>query len=294
MFLRLIAGRKSAVMLPQVAQNQCEPDHVPFHRVKRVRIDTLLSARGMFASRSRAAASVLAGDVLLLPERRRAEKPGQLVPEDVEIEVVAPPPFVSRGGVKLANALAAFEIEVTGKRALDVGASTGGFTDCLLQNGAEHVVAVDVAYGELDWRLRSDERVTVIERTNARALTARDLPYRPELVVIDVSFISLAKVLPAVLTCATERFDCLALIKPQFEVGRALLGKGGVVRDVAVRRQALVDVGAAAQSLSASVIGYASSRLPGPKGNLESFVWLAEKGRGGVADLERAAREVEP
>ncbi len=294
MFLRLIAGRKSAVMVPRFDQNQCEPDHVRFLRVKRVRLDILLSERGVFTSRSRAAASVLAGDVLLLPERRRAEKPGQLVPEDVELEVVAAPPFVSRGGVKLANALSAFGVAVTGRRALDVGASTGGFTDCLLQNGAEHVVAVDVAYGEFDWRLRSDERVTVIERTNARALTPDRLPYRPELIVIDVSFISLTKVLPAARACAADRFDCLALIKPQFEVGRARLGKGGVVRDGATRRQALVDVGAAAQALGASVLGYAGSGLPGPKGNLESFVWLAEQGRGGVANLERAAREVEP
>jgi 23S rRNA (cytidine1920-2'-O)/16S rRNA (cytidine1409-2'-O)-methyltransferase len=262
--------------------------------VKRVRLDILLSERGVFTSRSRAAASVLAGDVLLLPERRRAEKPGQLVPEDVELEVVAAPPFVSRGGVKLANALSAFGVAVTGSRALDVGASTGGFTDCLLQNGAEHVVAVDVAYGEFDWRLRSDERVTVIERRNARALTPDRLPYRPELIVIDVSFISLSKVLPAVRACAADRFDCLALIKPQFEVGRARLGKGGVVRDGATRRQVLVDVGGAAQALDTSVMGYASSGLPGPKGNLESFVWLAEQGRGGVANLERAAREVEP
>ena len=260
----------------------------------RVRIDTLLSERGLFASRSAAAASVLAGDVLLLPDRRRAEKPGQLVPDDVELEVVAPPPFVSRGGVKLANALPAFGISVEGRRALDVGASTGGFTDCLLQSGAAHVVAVDVAYGELDWRLRSDSRVTVIERSNARALSRSQLPYAPDLIVIDVSFISLAKVLPAVLACAAERFDCLALVKPQFEVGRPAVGKGGVVRDADARRGALVSVGAAALSLGASVMGYVSSGLPGPKGNLETFVWLAEGSRGGVADLEAAAREVEP
>jgi 23S rRNA (cytidine1920-2'-O)/16S rRNA (cytidine1409-2'-O)-methyltransferase len=176
-----------------------------------------------------------------------------------------------------------------------VGASTGGFTDCLLQAGAEHVVAVDVAYGELDWRLRSDERVTVIERCNARALQPDQLPYAPDLIVIDVSFISLTKVLPAVLGCAAERFDCLALIKPQFEVGRGAVGKGGVVRDAAARRGALVDVALAARALGASVLGYASSGLPGPKGNLETFVWLAESTRdGGVEDLERAAREVEP
>ncbi|MBV9603906.1 MAG: TlyA family RNA methyltransferase [Solirubrobacterales bacterium] len=260
----------------------------------RVRIDTLLSERGLFASRAQAAASVLAGDVLMLPERRRAEKPGQLVADDVELEVVAPPPFVSRGGIKLRNALDTLGIAVTGRCALDVGASTGGFTDCLLQAGAAHVIAVDVAYGELSWRLRSDARVTAIERCNARALVRDRLPYAPDLIVIDVSFISLAKVLPAVLACAAERFDCVALVKPQFEVGREHVGRGGVVRDPAARRRALIEVGASARGLGASVLGYASSGLPGPKGNLETFVWLAEGARGGVEDIERAAREVEP
>ena len=262
--------------------------------MKRVRLDSLLSQRGVFSSRSRAAASVLAGDVMLLPERRRADKPGQLVPDDVELEVLAAPEFVSRGGTKLANALSAFGFDVSGASALDVGASTGGFTDCLLQRGASHVAAVDVAYGELDWRLRSDSRVTVIERKNARTLVPTDLPYAPSLIVIDVSFISLIKVLPAVLSCAAPRMDCLALVKPQFEVGRARVGKGGVVRDAALRRQALVDVGTAALALGYSVLGYASSGLPGPKGNLETFIRLAEEGRAGVADLAEAAREVEP
>jgi len=255
----------------------------------------LLSQRGMFPSRSAAAASVIAGDVLVLPERRRVSKPGQLVPDDVELEVVQAPPFVSRGGVKLRNALDAFGLEVVGRSALDVGASTGGFTDCLLQAGAAHVVAVDVAYGELSWQLRSDPRVTVIERRNARSLRREDLPYLADLIVIDVSFISLAKVLPAVLGCAAERFDCLAMIKPQFEVGREQVGKGGVVRDAALRRGALISVGAAAGELGASVRGFVSSGLPGPKGNLETFVWLADGARGGgVTDLEAAAREVEP
>jgi 23S rRNA (cytidine1920-2'-O)/16S rRNA (cytidine1409-2'-O)-methyltransferase len=263
--------------------------------MKRVRLDSLLSERGMFPSRSRAAASVLAGEVLLLPERRRAEKPGQMVPEDVRLELADAPAFVSRGGIKLANALDTFGVGVAGRSALDVGASTGGFTDCLLKRGAEHVVALDVAYGQLDWSLRSQERVTVIERANARALRRDDLPYAPDLIVIDVSFISVGKVLPAVLGCAAERFDCLAMIKPQFEVGRAGVGKGGVVRDSALRRGALIAVGRAGQELGAAVLGYASSGLPGPKGNLETFVWLAESGRGGgVADLEAAAREVEP
>ncbi len=262
--------------------------------MKRVRLDSLLSQRGLFSSRSRAAASVLAGDVILLPDRRRAEKPGQLVPEDVRVEVVSPPPFVSRGGIKLANALDAFGIAVAGRSALDIGASTGGFTDCLLQRGAAHVVAVDVAYGELDWRLRSDPRVTAIERTNARSLRRRDLPYAPDLIAIDVSFISLAKILPAALACAAERFDCVALVKPQFEVGPGQVGKGGVVREPELRRRALLDVGRAAQALGAAVLGYASSGLPGPRGNRETFAWLAEPTRPGLRDLGEAVRRAEP
>ena len=259
-----------------------------------MRLDTLLAERGIFASRSRAAASVLAGEVLLGSDRRRAEKPGQLVAADVEVDVTAQPAFVSRGGVKLANALAATGLDVRGRRALDVGASTGGFSDCLLQRGAAHVVALDVAYGELDWKIRSDPRVTVLERCNARRLTAAQLPYAPDLLVADVSFISLTKVLPAVLATLAERFDGLAMVKPQFEVGRERVGKGGVVRDAADRRAALVAVGAAAQAEGAAVLGYVSSGLPGPKGNRETFVRLAEGGRAGaLEDLEAAAREVE-
>jgi len=260
----------------------------------KVRLDTLLAERGVFPSRSRAAASVLAGEVLLGDERRRADKPGQLVADDVLVALAAQQQFVSRGGRKLANALDAFALDVGGRHALDVGASTGGFTDCLLQRGAAHVVALDVAYGELDWRIRNDERVTVLERRNARALDAAELPYRPDLVAIDVSFISLAKVLPAVLAATAEQFDCLALVKPQFEVGREKVGKGGVVRDAGERRAALIAAGEAARALGASVLGYVSSGLPGPKGNRESFAWLAEAARAGaVGDLEAAAREVE-
>ncbi len=260
----------------------------------RIRIDSLLSERGVFESRSRAAASVIAGEVLLLPGRRRAEKPGQLVPDDTQFELVSGPRYVSRGAIKLVNALDAFGVGVEGRRALDVGASTGGFTDCLLKRGAAHVVALDVAYGQLDWGLRSDERVTVIERRNARSLDCAELPYAPDLIVIDVSFISVVKVLDPALRCAAERYDCLALIKPQFEVGRAGVGKGGVVRDAQLRRQALIDVGEAAAGLGAAVLGYASSGLPGPKGNLETFLWIAEPARGGLSELESAAREVEP
>jgi 23S rRNA (cytidine1920-2'-O)/16S rRNA (cytidine1409-2'-O)-methyltransferase len=264
----------------------------------KVRLDALLAERGLFASRSRAAASVLAGEVQLGAGRRRAEKPGELVADDVEIAVREGPEFVSRGGRKLANALDALRLDVAGRRALDAGASTGGFTDCLLQRGAAHVVAVDVAYGELDWRLRGDERVTVLERRNARSLAPDDLPYAPDLVVVDVSFISLAKVLPAVLGCAAERFDALALCKPQFEVGRERVGKGGVVRSADDRRAALVGVADAARAAGVAVLGFASSDLPGPKGNEETFVWIAEPRREGAlvdaAGIEAAAREVEP
>jgi 23S rRNA (cytidine1920-2'-O)/16S rRNA (cytidine1409-2'-O)-methyltransferase len=244
--------------------------------VSRVRLDSLLAERGLFASRTRAAAAVLAGQVHVGPGRSRAAKPGQLVAPDIELAVDAPPAYVSRGGVKLANALDALAIDVGGRRALDVGASTGGFTDCLLQRGATHVVALDVAYGELDWRLRGDERVTVLERVNARALEPGMLPFAPDLIVIDVSFISLSKVLPAVLGCAAERFDCLAMVKPQFELGRGRVGKGGVVRDPALRREAVASVAASAPAV---VLGYAPSGLPGPAGNRETFVWLGEDGR---------------
>jgi 23S rRNA (cytidine1920-2'-O)/16S rRNA (cytidine1409-2'-O)-methyltransferase len=261
----------------------------------RVRLDSLLAERGLFPSRSRAAAAVIAGNVHLGPGRRRAEKPGQLVADDVELDVALPAQFVSRGGIKLANALDARGIEVEGRNALDVGASTGGFTDCLLQRGAAHVVALDVAYGELAMKLRDDARVTVLERLNARTLDPAALPYRPGLIVADVSFISLAKVLPAVLACAHERFDALVMVKPQFEVGRERIGKGGVVRDPALRREAIVAVAEAAREQGASVLGFAASGLPGPAGNRETFAHLAERGReGALDDLEAAAREVEP
>jgi 23S rRNA (cytidine1920-2'-O)/16S rRNA (cytidine1409-2'-O)-methyltransferase len=207
--------------------------------------------------------------------------------------------YVSRGGIKLENALDACKLEVAGRRALDVGASTGGFTDCLLRRGATEVVAVDVGYGQLDWGLRNDPRVSVLERTNARALTIEMLPYRPDLASIDVSFISLTKVLPAVLGCMAKTYDVLAMVKPQFEVGRVIASKGrGVIREAGDRRDALVRVGGAALELDASVLGYYSSGLTGPKGNKETFIWLAEAGRAGAArnlqEIEMMALEVEP
>ena len=263
--------------------------------VPKRRLDTLLAERGLYESRSRAAAAVLAGQVRL-GDGRAAAKPGQMVAEDVRLEVAEAPPFVSRGGVKLANALDALGLDPAGRLCLDLGASTGGFTDCLLQRGAEAVVAVDVAYGELHWKLRQDPRVEVIERTNARSLQAGDLPFAPDLIVADLSFISLGKVMPAAVACAAPRFDLLALVKPQFELGRGRVGKGGVVRGAEDRREALVAVGRLARDeLGLSLLGYASSGLPGPAGNRESFVWLAEAGREGAQeDLELAARRAEP
>jgi 23S rRNA (cytidine1920-2'-O)/16S rRNA (cytidine1409-2'-O)-methyltransferase len=262
--------------------------------VAKRRLDTLLAERGLFESRSRAAAAVMAGDVRV--GGRPARKPGELVADEADVAVTEAPPYVSRGGVKLANALDALGLDPRGRRALDVGASTGGFTDCLLQRGAAAVVTYDVAYGELHWRLRNDERVTVIERRNARALEAAELPFPPDLIAVDVSFISLTKVLPAVVAAAARRFDMLAMIKPQFEVGRKQLGKGGVVRSADDRRAALVKVGEhAVRELGASVLGFASSGLPGPAGNLETFVWIAERGReAALEDLEVAARRAEP
>src|SRR4051794_12386089 len=260
------------------------------------RLDSLLAERGLFESRSRAAAAVMAGKVRLGGEGRRAQKPGQMVAGDVAVAVDAGDSYVSRGGVKLANALDAFGLSVGGLRCLDVGASTGGFTDCLLQRGAEHVVALDVAYGELHWRLRNDSRGTVVERSNARSLRPDSLPYRPDLIAIDVSFISLTKVLPAVLEAASPHgFDCLALVKPQFELGRERVGKGGVVRSSSDRREALVGVGSfVVEELGLSVLGFASSGLPGPAGNRESFVWIGPAGDSrAVADVARAATAVE-
>jgi 23S rRNA (cytidine1920-2'-O)/16S rRNA (cytidine1409-2'-O)-methyltransferase len=275
----------------------CDVDHTArgySAAMPKRRLDTLLAERGLFETRTRAAAAVMAGDVRV--GDRPARKPGELVAPDADLAVAERPAFVSRGGVKLANALDAFGIEPAGRRALDVGASTGGFTDCLLQRGAEAVIALDVAYGELHWTLRNDPRVTVVERRNARSLAPGELPWAPDLIVADVSFISLTKVLPAVLAAAAPRFDCLALVKPQFEVGRERVGKGGVVRDAAERRAALVAVAEHARvELGVAVLGFASSGLPGPAGNRESFVWLAEAGRpGAIEDSEAAARRAEP
>ncbi len=261
---------------------------------EKVRLDTLLARRGLFPSRSRAAASVMAGEVRLGTAGERAAKPGQMVAGDVEISVDEARRHVSRGGTKLENALDTLGIDVSGRHALDVGASTGGFTDCLLQHGTAHVIALDVAYGELAWSLREDARVTVMERRNARELVPADLPYAPDLVVADLSFISLTKVLPAVLACCAPQFDALVMVKPQFEVGRERVGRGGVVRDPLLRREAVAGVARFAhEQCGASVLGFAPSGLPGPKGNIETFILLGEAGReGALADPDGALEGV--
>jgi 23S rRNA (cytidine1920-2'-O)/16S rRNA (cytidine1409-2'-O)-methyltransferase len=258
------------------------------------RLDALLAERGLFSSRTRAAASVMAGEVRVGAAERRAQKPGELVDVEEPLSIDERPEFVSRGGIKLANALQATRLEVADRRVLDIGASTGGFTDCLLQRGARDAIAVDVGYGTLSWSLRSDSRVTVMERTNARALTPAMLPHVPDLAVLDVSFISLEKLLGAVLGCLAPGYDALAMIKPQFEVGRGRVGKGGVVRDAGARRDALIGVGEAALNLGAAVLGYYSSGLPGPKGNQETFIWLADPERvRGEADRDGAVLPAE-
>ncbi|MGN6254185.1 MAG: TlyA family RNA methyltransferase [Solirubrobacterales bacterium] len=259
--------------------------------MKKARIDAILAERGLFPSRSAAAGAVRAGEVRVGRDGPVALRPSQLVEPDANLVVDAGPRYVSRGGVKLDNALGALGIDVGGRDCLDVGASTGGFTDCLLQRGAARVVAADVAYGQLDVRLREDPRVHVIERLNARELAPEDLPFAPSLATVDVSFISLTKVLPAVARCLAPGGEILAMVKPQFELGRERVGRG-VVRGAADRREAILKVASAAQGLGLPIRGFASSGLPGPKGNRETFVWCGGEAPE-VPDLEAAILAVE-
>ena len=260
--------------------------------MSRQRIDALLAEQGKFGSRTAAAAAVRAGEVRVGSDGPFALRPSQLVEPDADLIIAEGKRYVSRGGVKLANALESLRVEVSGRDCLDVGASTGGFTDCLLQHGADRVAALDVGHGELDWGLRNDPRVTVIERRNARSLQPSDLPFLPSLATVDVSFISLAKVLPAVAVTLGEGGELLALVKPQFELGPERVGKGGVVRDRGARRDALRGVAQTAGPLGLALRGFASSGLPGPKGNRETFVWLARGGES-IVDIDAAIQEVE-
>jgi 23S rRNA (cytidine1920-2'-O)/16S rRNA (cytidine1409-2'-O)-methyltransferase len=235
----------------------------------RKRLDVLLVERGLAETRAQAQALVMAG---LVPGHA---KPGEQVDEAAPLEVERPLPYVSRGGQKLEHALDAFGIEVAGLDCLDVGASTGGFTDCLLQRGAARVIALDVGRGQLHPKVRDDPRVTVLERVNVRRLT--ELPFAPEFVTCDASFISLRVAVPPALDLARPAWQALALVKPQFEAGREEVGKGGVVRDREVWRRVLREIGEAALAWDAEPVGIADSGLPGPKGNREFFLYLRHR-----------------
>ncbi len=236
---------------------------------KQERIDTVLTERGLVESRSQAQRLIMAGQVRV--EGQVIHKPSRRVARNAQIEIESLPQYVSRGGDKLAAALDRYPIEVVDKVCADVGASTGGFTDCLLQNGAARVYAIDVGQGILHWRLRNDTRLVVMEKTNARKL--EKLPELVDLATIDASFISLRTLLPVVRGWLKPRADLLALIKPQFEAGKNKVGKQGVVRDAAIHRQVVDGVVQAARALDLSPLGVMRSPLRGPKGNVEFFLW---------------------
>ena len=253
--------------------------------MERERLDKLVLDRGLAPSREKAKALIMAGQVVV--DDHLADKAGLMVEVGAEIRLKGEPlPFVSRGGLKLAKGLEVFDIDVAGLLAIDVGASTGGFTDCLLQRGARRVIAVDVGYGQLAWKLREDPRVVNLEKTNIRYLEPESLPEIPDLAVIDASFISLDKVLPPTLRLIKEEGAIVALIKPQFEVGRGQVGKGGVVRDEKKHREVVENVGALAESLGLLVLGVCESPILGPKGNKEFLIHLRKKCRiGGVVEV---------
>src|SRR5436305_13265087 len=238
------------------------------HRSVKKRVDVLLVERGLAETRTQAQALLLAGRV---PGH---EKPGEQVDEATELAVTEGEPYVSRGGTKLANALDAFGVDPAGRECLDVGASTGGFTDVLLQRGAARVIALDVGYGQLHPRIRADPRVVVLERTNARTVT--ELPFPPQLVVCNVSFISVRIALPPVLALAAPGWQAVVLVKPQFEAGRADIGKG-VVRDPGTTRRVVREGAEAALAWGAETAGIVDSGLPGPKGNRELFLHLVQR-----------------
>jgi 23S rRNA (cytidine1920-2'-O)/16S rRNA (cytidine1409-2'-O)-methyltransferase len=241
--------------------------------------------RRLFDSRARAQAAVLAGRVRV--DGHPARRPADPVAADASLTVDAAPEYASRGGVKLANALDALGVDVRGASAMDLGASAGGFTDCLLSRGAQRVIAVDVGYGQLDWRLRCDPRVHVMERTNARHLTPEAVPWAPDLVTCDLSFIGVGVVWPAVAQTLAPSWRALVMVKPQFELGRALVPAGGVVRDPALRARAVHGVAEVVAAHGGRVLGAADSGLPGPKGNREVFLLAAGgEGAGPPCDLE--------
>lgn len=237
------------------------------------RLDVLLVERGLATSREKAKAMIMAGEVLV--DNEREDKAGSMFPEEVEIVLKGKPlPYVSRGGLKLEKAMKNFNLTLDGKVCMDVGASTGGFTDCMLQNGAVKVYSVDVGHGQLDWKLRNDPRVVCMERTNIRYVVTEDIEERPSFVSIDVSFISLTKVLLPVRNLMEENGEIAALIKPQFEAGREKVGKKGVVRDPAVHKEVIEMVISYAKSISFGVRHLEFSPIKGPEGNIEYLVHL--------------------
>jgi 23S rRNA (cytidine1920-2'-O)/16S rRNA (cytidine1409-2'-O)-methyltransferase len=252
------------------------------------RLDVLLVARGLVESREQARRLIMAGEVMVNDEVN--DKPGQRVPVDAQLRVRNALPYVSRGGLKLAAALDEFRLDVAGLVAVDVGASTGGFTDCLLQRGAAHVYAVDVGYGHLAWKLRTDPRVTVLERTNIRYLQALPDDRQADLAVIDASFISLALVLPATLRLLGPAAQIVALIKPQFEAGKEQVGKGGVVREASIHERVIGEIATLAIQLGLTVAGLTVSPAPGPAGNIEFLIWLHRQ-PGKSIDLSRAIQQ---
>ena len=257
--------------------------------MKKERLDVLLTVQGLAPSRERAKRLIMAGQVLV--NEQRVDKAGATVPADAVLRVVGEDlPYVSRGGLKLAKGIAAFGICLTGRTAADIGASTGGFTDCMLQNGAVKVYAIDVGYGQLDWKLRTDARVVNMERTNIRKVTPDMLDHPPDFASIDVAFISLDKVLPVVRTLLSPEGEVLALIKPQFEAGKDRVGKNGVVRDPAVHEDVIARVLVAAEGLGFVPRGLTFSPVKGPKGNIEYLLYLGmQGGRTAIADEEIAA-----
>ncbi len=241
------------------------------------RLDKLLVLRGLVISRERARALILAGKVIV--DDHRIDKVGVQVDTEVELRLKGTDiPFVSRGGLKLDHAISEFEISIVDLVAIDVGASTGGFTDCLLQRGAKKVYAVDVGYGQLAWQLRENEQVVNLERCNIRHLKVEQLRAIPELAVIDASFISLAKVLPNTLNLLSAHGEVVALIKPQFEVGRGQVGKGGVVKDQQLHEQVVADICELAETLNCCVLGTTESPIMGPKGNREFLIYMRKNG----------------
>jgi 23S rRNA (cytidine1920-2'-O)/16S rRNA (cytidine1409-2'-O)-methyltransferase len=247
----------------------------------RSRLDELLVARGLAANRSVARGLIMAG--LVTVAGKMVDKAGTSTAADSQISIKQRPRYVSRAGDKLAHALEVFEVGVTGVCALDVGASTGGFVDCLLQHGASRIIALDVGRAQLDGRLRSDPRIAVMEKVNARYLTKDLLPFEPDFLTMDVSFISITKVLPAVVSCMGETFRGLVLVKPQFEAGRESVGKGGIVRDPAVHRAVLLERARfVVQELGTQVYGICGSGLRGADGNDEFFLYVGRGGGNGV------------